>query len=263
MIPEQLDRQIKEDVEKGFIPVLVCSTVGTTSTGAVDSLTPIGEICKKHNVWLHIDAAYAGSFCVLPEFRHCLEGIELADSFCFNPHKCLLTNFDCSLFWVQDRQTLVDSLTLTPEFLRNKATEQGVVFDYKDWGVPLGRKFRSLKLWFMMRMYGVTGIHEYLRKLVDFAVHFESWVVADPRFEIMAPRAFSLVCFRLKGSDEDNKKLLDTVIAEKNIYLSHTKVHGKYTLRMALASTMCTLEHVKSAWTSLQDTATKLFPTLV
>lgn len=257
MNPKQLEEQLKKDEEKGFIPLLVCATLGTTSTGAVDPLDKIGQICKGR-VWLHVDGAYAGSFCILPEYRHLLNGIEHADSFSFNPHKCLLTSFDCSAFWVQDRQALVDSLTLTPEFLRNKATEQGTVIDYKDWGVPLGRRFRSLKLWFVLRMYGVKGVHEYLHRLVKFAEDFEAWVQADQRFEVVVPRAFSLVCFRLKGTNEDNKKLLDAAIANKNIYLSHTVIHGKYSIRMALASTMATQEHIKTAWKAIQDTATEL-----
>jgi aromatic-L-amino-acid decarboxylase len=252
MDPAALRAAVEADLASGVVPTVVVATIGTTSTTAVDPLPEIGAICQEHRIWLHVDAAYAGAAAVCEEHRWTHAGVELADSYCFDPHKWLLTGFDCDAFWVADRAELIQALSVLPEYLRNAATESGAVIDYRDWQVPLGRRFRALKLWFVLRWYGVAGLQAHIRSTVEMAQEFASWVRADDRFEIVAPHPFSLVCFRLRGDDARNESLLAALNASGALYLTHTRVRHEYVLRCAVGSPQTTPEHVAEAWRQIQ-----------
>jgi aromatic-L-amino-acid decarboxylase len=258
MRPARLADAIAADVAAGYTPCMVCATVGTTSSTAIDPVPAIGAVCREYGVWLHVDAALAGSAAVCPEFHWVHDGVELADSYCFNPHKWLLTNFDCDCFYVADRATLIRTLSVLPEYLRNKATESGAVVDYRDWHVPLGRRFRSLKLWFVIRHYGVEGLRRHIRRHVALARDFAGWVEADPDFEVVAPVVLNLVCFRVRGSDTLNRRLLDAVNASGSIFITHTTLDGRFVLRLALGGTYTERRHVERAWELLRSTAATL-----
>ncbi|XP_038995498.1 phenylacetaldehyde synthase isoform X1 [Hibiscus syriacus] len=262
--PELLSETISHDLTIGLIPFFLCATVGTTSSTAVDPLLSLGKIAKSYEMWFHVDAAYAGSACVCPEFRHYMDGVEEADSFNMNAHKWFLTNFDCSALWVKDRCALVQALSTNPEYLKNKASQANMVVDYKDWQVPLGRRFRSLKLWMVLRLYGLENLQCYIRNHIELAKHFENLVVQDPRFEVVTPRIFSLVCFRLlPPNDEDdgnklNHDLLDAINSTGNVFISHTVLSGKYVLRFAVGAPLTEEKHVNAAWKVLQNKATSI-----
>jgi aromatic-L-amino-acid decarboxylase len=255
MRPDALEALIDEDERAGKKPCFVCATVGTTSSNAMDPLRPIGEICRRRGLWLHVDAAMSGTAAICPELRHLNDGVELADSYCVNPHKWMFTNFDCDAFWVADRATLVRTLSVLPEYLRNEATESGKVIDYRDWHIPLGRRFRALKLWFVIRWYGVEGLRHHVRRHVALAQEFASWVRADDRFELAAPAPLNLVCFRRTGGDDANRRLLEEVNATGRIFLTHTKLDGKLTLRMSIGQTWTERRHVEAAWELLRSSA--------
>ena len=229
--------------------------MGTTSSTAIDPVRAIGEICTREGLWLHVDGAHSGSAALAPELRGVNDGLELADSYCFNPHKWMLTNFDCDCMYVAERASLINALSVLPEYLRNRATESGAVFDYRDWHVPLGRRFRALKLWFVIRHYGVEGLRAQIRHHVALAQTFKSWVEGDARFELAAPAPLSLVCFRHRGGDEVNQRLLDALNASGRLYLTHTRLDGKLTLRLAIGATGTEERHVESAWRAIQEMA--------
>ncbi|KAK9146252.1 hypothetical protein Sjap_006155 [Stephania japonica] len=263
--PSILREAIAKDVEVGLIPCFLSATVGTTSSTAVDPLFELGKITKDNEMWLHVDAAYAGSACICPEYRHYIDGVEEADSFNMNAHKWFLTNFDCSVLWVKDRNALIQSLSTNPEYLKNKASQGNLVVDYKDWQIPLGRRFRSLKLWMVLRLYGVENLQSYIRNHIKLAKHFEELVSLDQRFEIAAPRTFALICFRLRApqNDEDcgnklNKNLLEAVNATGKIFISHTVLSGKYVLRVAVGAPLTEERHIETACKVLQEEATAL-----
>ena len=258
MQPARLEARIEEDLRAGLTPFFVCATVGTTSSHALDPLKEIGEICKRYQLWLHVDAAMAGTAALCPEFRFIHQGLEYADSYCFNPHKWMFTNFDCDCFYVADRNALIKTLSVLPEYLKNKATESGAVIDYRDWHIPMGRRFRSLKLWFVIRHYGIEGLQYLVRKHVQMAQNFKQWVEADPRFEIVAPVPLNLVCFRHKGGDDLNEKLLDRLNNSGELYLSHTKLNDQYVIRMCIAQTHTEERHVRTAWKKIQEAAMEL-----
>jgi aromatic-L-amino-acid decarboxylase len=258
MVPAALRAAIEADVAAGAVPTIVVATIGTTSTTAVDPVAEIGAICAEFGVWLHVDAAYAGSAAVCPELRWSHAGVELADSYCFDPHKWLLTGFDCDAFWVADAAELVEALTVLPEYLRNAATESGAVIDYRDWQVPLGRRFRALKLWFVLRWYGVQGLRAHVRAGVALAQEFAGWVAADPRFEVVAPHPFSLVCFRVRADDEVNAELLRRVNAAGSVYLTHTRVNGSFVLRLAVGAPLTEHRHVAAAWQAITGVTDEL-----
>ena len=252
MRPDVLDGAIRSDHAAGRVPFFVCATIGTTSTGAVDPLTAIADIAKQHDMWLHVDAAYAGTASICPEFRHFQNGVQHADSYTFNPHKWMLTNFDCNVFFVADRATLTRTFSILPEYLRNKPTEAGSVIDYRDWHVQLGRRFRALKLWFVIRSYGVEGIRAYVRRHVELARDFADWVRTDAGWDVVAPVHHSLVCFRHSGGDSVNQQILDTANASGRLFLTHTRLDGKLTLRMAIGGRLTERRHVEQAWQQLK-----------
>jgi aromatic-L-amino-acid decarboxylase len=255
MRPEALAEAIAQDRRDGKIPCYVCATMGTTSSTAMDPLRAIGEICRREGIWLHVDGAMAGSAAICPEFRWIQDGLEFADSYCFNPHKWMFTNFDCDCFWVADRSTLVDALSILPEYLRNRVSASGSVIDYRDWQIPLGRRFRALKLWFVIRHYGVEGLQELIRRHVELAQQFARWVSEDSRFELAAPAPLNLVCFRLRAGDEANQKLMDRLNASGDLYLTHTRLHDRITLRMSIGQTHTEFRHVERAWRRIRDEA--------
>jgi aromatic-L-amino-acid decarboxylase len=255
MRPEVLEIQITRDLAAGLEPCFLVATVGTTSSNAMDPLLRIGEVCRRYGVWLHVDAAMSGTAALCPEFRHLHDGVELADSYAFNPHKWMFTNFDCNCFWVADRATLVRTLSVLPEYLRNQATESGSVIDYRDWQIPLGRRFRALKLWFVLRHYGVEGLRFHVRRHVELARELVSWVEADPDFELSAPAPLNLVCFRHRDGDEVNQAIMDRVNASGDLYLTHTRLDGKLVLRMAIGQAHTELRHVERAWRRIREEA--------
>ena len=255
MRPDRLAEAIAADVAAGRRPCFVCATAGTTSSLGFDPLRRIGEICRRHDVWLHVDAALAGTAAVCPEFRAMHDGLELADSYCFNPHKWMFTNFDCSCFFVADRGPLVRALGIMPEYLKNQATQSGAVIDYRDWQVPLGRRFRALKLWFVLRWFGMEGIQQRVRRHVALAQELAGWIRSDPRFELAAPAALNLVCFRHRGGDEANQQILDRVNTSGKLFISHTRLDDRLTLRFCVGQTNTERRHVEQAWKRIGDAA--------
>jgi aromatic-L-amino-acid/L-tryptophan decarboxylase len=237
---------------------MVCATVGTTSSNAMDPIAAIAEVCRQHNLWLHVDAAMSGTAMLCPEFRHLQNGVELADSYNFNPHKWMFTNFDCNCFWVADRKALIQTLSILPEYLRNQATESGAVIDYRDWHIQLGRRFRSLKLWFVIRHYGIEGLQYHIRQHVQLAQQFAQWVQNDDRFELAAPAPLNLVCFRHKPGDAANQTIMDRLNRSGDLFLTHTKLHGKLTLRLCVGQTSTRQRHVENAWKRIREEAQKL-----
>jgi len=263
MRPEALAQRIEADTRAGLAPCFVCATVGTTSSNAMDPVAGIGEICRRHGLWLHVDAAMSGTAMLCPEFRHLQNGVELADSYNFNPHKWMGANFDCSCFWVADRKALIQTLSVLPEYLRNQATESGAVIDYRDWHIQLGRRFRSLKLWFVIRHYGVEGLQHHARQHVKLAQQFAEWVRKDDRFELAAPVPLNLVCFRHKAGDAGNQDAINQSIMDRlnrsgDLYLTHTKLNWKLTLRMSIGQTHTEERHVARAWKRIREEAEKV-----
>ncbi len=258
MKPEALARQIEADRRAGLVPCFVCATVGTTSSNAVDPIKEIGEVCRKNNLWLHVDAAMSGTAMLCPEFRHLQNGLELADSYNFNPHKWMFTTFDCSCFWVADRKALIQTLSILPEYLKNQATESGAVIDYRDWHIQLGRRFRSLKLWFVIRHYGVEGLQHHVREHIRLAQQFADWVRHDDRFELAAPAPLNLVCFRHKAGDSANQEIMDRLNQSGDLFLTHTKLDGRLTLRLSVGQMNTQAKHVESAWRRIQQEAKRV-----
>jgi aromatic-L-amino-acid decarboxylase len=258
MRPASLAARLERDVARGLVPVLVCATVGTTSTTAVDPLAELGPICQRHGVWLHVDAAYAGISAVVPELRPLQAGVEWADSYTTDAHKWLLTGFDATLFWVADRAALTGALAILPEYLRNAASEAGSVVDYRDWQIELGRRFRSLKLWFVLRWYGAEGLREHVRSGVALAQQLAGWAAADDRFDVVAPHPLSLVCLKprwVAGVDADvaTMTLLERLNDGGEVFLTHTTVSGEAVLRVAVGAPTTTGAHVERLWTLLRE----------
>jgi aromatic-L-amino-acid decarboxylase len=258
MRADLLNEQIKKDKAAGFTPFFVCAAVGTTSSNAVDPVREIGEICKTEKCWLHIDAAMSGTAMLCPKFRHFQSGVELADSYCFNPHKWMFTNFDCDVFWVANRDELINTFSILPEYLRNQATESGEVFDYRDWHIQLGRRFRSLKLWFVIRHYGVEGLQYHIRKHVELAQKFTNWINNSDDFELYVEPPFNLVCFKHKAGNDFNMKLMNTVNKTGKAYFTHTKLNGDVVLRMSIGQTNTEEQHLKQTWNLIRESAKKL-----
>jgi aromatic-L-amino-acid decarboxylase len=258
MRPELLADAIRADRARGFLPIAVVATVGTTSTTSVDPVPAIADICERERVWLHVDGAYGGTVGLVPELRHYLDGVDLADSLVVNPHKWIFTPADCSAFWVKEPSVLKRAFSLVPEYL--VTAEQDEVVNLMDYGVQLGRRFRSLKLWMVLRAYGTEGLASRIREHVRIAQEFAGWVERDPDWKIMAPHPFSLVCFRYapngvtnEEADAANQKILDAVNASGEAFLSHTKLNGRFTLRLAIGNIRTSREHVKLAWDELNE----------
>jgi aromatic-L-amino-acid decarboxylase len=263
MDPGKLRTAITEDIGKGFVPCCVIATIGATGTTAIDPLRPIGEICEEKGIWLHVDAALGGTALLLPEFQWMLEGREYIDSFVFNPHKWMFTNFDCTAFFTRDAASLIRTFEILPEYLKTRT--RGKVNDYRDWGVPLGRRFRALKLWCVIKCYGITGIQEKIRLHIQIAMNLAENISQETDFEIMAPVVLNTVCFRYlpAGKDDDQLNLINQELNHRlndsgKLYLTHTLLKNKYTLRMVTAQTNVTQDHVDKAWNFILRTARSL-----
>lgn len=244
LCPEALARTVNDDISAGLVPMFVCGSVGTTATTAVDPVRAIGEIAAQHNLWFHVDAAYAGSAMICEEFRHHQDGLELVDSYTFNPHKWLATNFDCSIFWVADRRPLIDTLSISAPYLANAASDTGEVIDYRDWQVPLGRRFRALKLWWVLRCFGAEGLRGRIRANVRQARMLADWIATQPQLTLVAPTPFALVCFAHVDGDEATKRLLDSLNADGSVYLLGSVIDQRAFIRVSIGSTWTTDRHV-------------------
>ncbi len=244
MDADALASMVAADVSEGLVPCLVVATVGTTSSGAVDPVARIAEVASAVGAWVHVDSAWAGSATVCPEHSDLLDGLDRVDSYAFNPHKWLLTNFDCSAFYVADAAPLAASLSIVPDYLRNAASDSGEVVDYRDWQVPLGRRFRALKLWFVMRSYGTDGLRAHIRAHVAAAASLADRVRANPRLEMAAPLSLGLVCLRHVDGDEASERLLADVNSTGEAFLTHTKLDDRFVLRVAVGGTWTTASHV-------------------
>lgn len=264
MIPEALNKAIDTDIANGYIPCCVVATIGTTGCTAVDPIRAIGEICNKTNTWLHVDAAFAGTAFVLPSMRHFADGLALADSYVFNPHKWMFTNFDCSAYYVKDTEALIKTFEILPEYL--KTSSRGLVNDYRDWGVALGRRFRALKLWFVLRNFGASGIREKVELHLKLAQWLTQQINLSTDFELLTPTRFSLVCFRYKPAhivqkealNALNQQLEQAVNASGKMYITHTLLDGNYTLRLVVAQTYVEPQHVYNAWDIIQAISLQL-----
>jgi aromatic-L-amino-acid/L-tryptophan decarboxylase len=248
MSPDALETAIATDRANGLVPTFVCSAIGTTGTTAVDPVRRVGEIARANGMWHHVDAAYAGSIMMCEEFRHHQDGLELADSYTFNPHKWMFTNFDCSVFYVADRAPLIETLSILPPYLKNQASESGAVIDYRDWHVPLGRRFRALKLWFVIRHYGAEGLRTHLRRHVELARDLEARLQAHPRLTMVAPTPFALVSFAHVGGDDETMRLADAINASGHSYVTASRVAGRSFIRVSIGQTNTEQTHVDRLW---------------
>jgi aromatic-L-amino-acid decarboxylase len=258
MRADDLARQIDADRAAGMCPAFVCATVGTTGSNAMDPIRAIGEVCRAEGVWLHVDAAMSGTAALCPEFRHIHNGLELADSYCFNPHKWMFTNFDCDCFYVADRAALIKALSVSPEYLRNKASESGAVIDYRDWQVPMGRRFRALKLWFVIRHYGIEGLRFHVRQHIKLAQELAARIDESEEFELVVRPPLNLVCFRHVAGNEFNERLLERLNAGGDLYLTHAVLEDIYTLRLVVGQAHTQERHVEHAWRRIRDVAAEL-----
>ena len=256
MIPKAFAAAVEEDIEAGYLPICAIPTIGTTSSSSVDPVDAIAEICEQHNIWLHVDAAYAGSAAILPEMREHFKGWERADSIVTNPHKWLFTPFDLSVLYCKDLGTLKQAFSLVPEYL--KTSDAGDIKNGMDYGIQLGRRFRSIKLWFVLRYFGREGLMARLREHIRLARLFASWVEESPDFELLAPVPFALVCFRANpagASDPDalNERIMNEINASGKAYLSHTKLNGVLTLRLSVGSIRVEERHIRKVWNLLNE----------
>jgi len=248
MRTDALRQAIEDDRSNGLTPIFVGATVGTTGTTGVDPVRSIGEICAAEMLWLHVDAAYAGNAMICPEFRHHQDGLELANSYTFNPHKWMMVNFDCSVFYVADRTPLIDCLSILPPYLKNEASSSGAVIDYRDWHVPLGRRFRALKLWWVIRSYGTEGLTSMIRYHVGLAAQLGARIEADPRFELVAPHPFALVCFRCSEGDEATERLIQKVNETETVAWTGSELNGRPMIRVSIGQSRTEQRHVDALW---------------
>ncbi|MEZ5199671.1 MAG: aminotransferase class I/II-fold pyridoxal phosphate-dependent enzyme, partial [Bacteroidales bacterium] len=261
LYPLDLRAAIENDLKQNKKPLCIIATLGTTGSTAIDPLEEIAKIASEYKIWLHVDAAFAGTALMLDENKWMLKGIDKVDSFVFNPHKWMFTNFDCSAYFVKDKDALINTFSINPEYLKTKVS--GQVNDYRDWGIHLGRRFRALKLWFVIRNYGVNGLKEKISQHIALAKEFEEWVSSSGDFEIVTPRTLNLICFRYKPAgitddnllNEMNENLLQTLNSTGKVYLSHTKLKGIYTLRMVIGQTQVARKHIVAAWQLIRDVA--------
>ena len=258
MIPEQLENAIKKDLEEGFTPLCVISALGTTSSTAVDPVKEISEITNRYGLWHHIDAAFAGTALLLPEYQELIQGHKLADSYVFNPHKWMMTNFDCTVIFLKEPHYLVNTFSMNPEYL--KTTQDQEVNNYRDWGIPLGRRFRALKLWFVIRSYGLEGLRAKLRAHIRLTQLAKKWLLENKSMEILAPVNFNTICFRYNNNEISreelnsiNEKWMASVNATGKAFFSHTKLNGKYVIRWVIGQTDVEEKHIQAAWVLLQE----------
>lgn len=262
--PQALRTAVETDLKNNNSPLCVVATLGTTGSTAIDPLKEIAQICREYSIWLHVDAAYAGSALLLPEYRQMITGIEQVDSFVFNPHKWLFTNFDCSAFFVKDKKTLLKTFRLIPEYLKTKS--DNMVKNYSDWGIQLGRRFRALKLWFVIRTFGIKNMQKTLRKHISLAEKMEQNIESHPDFELLAPRSLNLLCFRYKPksattieeSNNINQKLLNAINESGKIFMTHTKLNNRFVLRFVCGQTYLEERHIDKAWEIISETARKI-----
>jgi aromatic-L-amino-acid decarboxylase len=264
MRTEALVDAITRDVAEGWVPACVIATVGSTSSTAIDPLPAIADVCRRHGAWLHVDAAYAGTAAIVPEMRHLFSGMELADSVVFNPHKWMLVNLHCTAYFVRDREALLRTFQATPEYLRT--AQDAEVTNYRDWGIQLGRRFRALKVWFVIRSYGVGALRQLVRTHVGLARELASWIESSENFELMAPVPFGLVCFRCRPRgmtdgheiDQINQALLSRVNSSRRVYLTHTQLGGRYVIRLVVGQRQTERSHVEEAWRLIRGAAENL-----
>lgn len=252
MRPEALADALDADRDAGLVPCVVVATIGTTSSGAVDPLGAIGKVCSSRGVWLHVDAAMSGIAALAPELRWVNDGVELADSYCTDAHKWMGLNFDCDLFWTTDRAALLGALSILPEYLRSAAAESGSAIDYRDWGIPLGRRFRALKIWFALRLDGVESLRSMIRRHVAMTQRLARLVAADERFEIVAPHPLNLLCLRLRAGDAATDALIESVNATGDVLFTRTVLDGHTTLRFSIGAVTTEWRHVEAAWELLR-----------
>jgi len=247
------EKQVQMDLEAGCLPTMAVATVGTTATTAVDQVKEMAAVCQRYNIWLHVDSAHAGTAAIVPEMRWIHEGVQEADSFTFNPHKWMFVGFDCNAFWVKDKKTLVKSLSVLPEYLRNAATESGNVIDYRDWHIPLGRRFRALKLWFVMRSYGSQGLKELIAEHLEWAQWFENQVLQDSNWRITHLRTMNLVCVAHHSGNEQTEKIAELINEQGEMSVTSTLVEGERIIRFCFGGTQTRFEHVKAAYERLRE----------
>jgi aromatic-L-amino-acid decarboxylase len=261
MRPDALEAAIRADRARGLRPAGVIATLGTTGVGAIDPLAPIGAFCREQGLYLHVDAAWAGSALLLDEQRWMIDGIEAADSFVLNPHKWLLTNFDCSAHFVREPAALIRTLSVLPAYLMSR--ESGAVIDYRDWSVPLGRRFRALKLWFVIRSYGALRLQAMLRDHIAWTAELASWIDAEPDFELTSPPSLALLSFRYRPPgvedpehlDRLNERLLQALNDGGRLYLTQNRLRGRYVIRFTIGQLYTTRTHVERAWRVIAETA--------
>jgi aromatic-L-amino-acid decarboxylase len=263
--PAALEAAIEADRRAGLLSACVVATIGSTSSTAIDPVPAIADVCRRHRLWLHVDAAYAGAASIVPELRHHFAGMDRADSIVFNPHKWLMTNFDCTAYFVRDVEALLRACRISPEYLRT--THDAEVANFRDWGIQLGRRFRALKLWFVLRSYGVAGLQEIIRRHVALAKELAGWIEAEPEFEVVAPVPFGLVCFRWRPSGLPeaepnvlNERLLARVNASRRVHLTHTKLGGRYVIRLVVGQRETGREKMEEAWQLIREAAKELSP---
>ena len=248
---------VEADVQGGFVPFFACTTHGTTSSMAFDPTAEIAAVCDRHGIWLHVDAAMSGIAALAPELRWVNDGLDRVDSYATNPHKWMGVNFDCTLFWVTDRASLLGALSILPEFLRSEAAESGRAIDYRDWQVPLGRRFRALKLWFTIRLDGVDAICERIRRDVALTQELATWVAGDDRFEIAAPHPLNLLCLRVAGdggaTNDATDALIERINADGTSHVTRTVLDGRSVMRVSIGARTTEREHVEAFWRSVVD----------
>lgn len=255
--PEALAAQVDADRAQGLTPAFACTTVGTTGTTAVDPLRAVGEIAVAQGIWHHVDAAYAGTAMLCPELRHHQDGLELVDSYTFNPHKWMLVNFDCNVFWVADRRPLLEALSILPPYLRHPSTDSGRVIDYRDWHLPLGRRFRALKLWFVLRSYGAAGLRAMIREHLRLAGAFAARVEADPRFALVAPVPFGLVCFRHVAGNDATRALAQALNESGRVAVTPSSIGELAFIRISIGQARTEARHVDELWELVDRLAPK------
>ena len=255
MDSSHLCQLIEKDISNGLKPIFVCATIGTTSSTAIDPVNEIGKICKEFGIWLHVDAAMAGPAALCKEYRFINDGLNYADSYNFNPHKWMLTSFDCSIFYVADRYQLINTMSILPEYLKNKTSTSESVFDLRDWGIPLGRRFRALKLWHVINYYGVSGLQEFIRTHMENTKILRSWIEMEKDFEIVTPTPLTLICFRHTKGNNFTEKLLNTINESGKAYMTHTKLNDQYIIRFSVGQTSTTIDHLKETWNYIVKTS--------